>query len=496
MFGIQDNQKGALSVYYAMMLAVMIPLIFTMMEGARVNAMKMRMECAVDLAMDSVLAEYNRELLKQYDLLFIDTSYDTGRGSLDNTISHMEDYLSYNLKTDKSVVFIGEHSDLLGLESAGIEFTRVSRATDGGGEVFRYMVLSYMLEKYGLAYIDDARDLSEVSETSDLFSGDIEEEEAAAQKELDDYEFEVPQVDDGNGGKMDDPDWEEPDKADPAGNINQIRNTGILGLVCSEEISQQCIDPQRYVTQRNLTAGDGMCPDWDERKGTDYELLFNEYIMDKCGNYRTPKEGSLLKYETEYIIAGKDNDVENLQSVVHRLLLVRGTANSIYFFTDVELMSEAEGLASSLAALSMTPELEPIYKGLIIAAWIYAESMHDIKELMAGGRVPLLKKTGEWQLSIENALGLTAGDIEGSKGELANPTDTGLDYGQYLRLFLFITSKENRVGRLMNVVEMDIRKAGYENFNLDDCIAAATVQLTFHSTYGYEFFMERSFGYE
>ena len=130
MFGIQDNQKGALSVYYAMMLAVMIPLIFTMMEGARVNAMKMRMECAVDLAMDSVLAEYNRELLKQYDLLFIDTSYDTGRGSLDNTISHMEDYLSYNLKTDKSVVFIGEHSDLLGLESAGIEFTRVSRATD------------------------------------------------------------------------------------------------------------------------------------------------------------------------------------------------------------------------------------------------------------------------------------------------------------------------------------------------------------------------------
>ena len=39
MFGIQDNQKGALSVYYAMMLAVMIPLIFTMMEGARVNGL-------------------------------------------------------------------------------------------------------------------------------------------------------------------------------------------------------------------------------------------------------------------------------------------------------------------------------------------------------------------------------------------------------------------------------------------------------------------------
>ncbi|MCR5210175.1 MAG: DUF5702 domain-containing protein [Lachnospiraceae bacterium] len=496
MFSKQDYQKGALSVYYAMMLAVMIPLIFTMMEGARVNAMKMRMECAVDLAMDSALAEYNRELFKQYDLLFIDTAYDKGRGSLDNTIAHMEDYLSYNLETDKEVIFIGDHSDLLGLRSDDIEFTRVSRATDGGGEVFRYMVLSYMLEKYGLAYIEDAKDLAGVSETSGLFSGDIEEEEAEAQQELDDYEFEVPQVDDGNGGKMDDPDWEEPEKEDPAANVNQIRNTGILGLVCSDEISQQSIDPQKYAMQRDLVAGDGMCEGWDERKGTDYELMFNEYIMDKCGNYRSPKEGSLLRYETEYIISGKDNDVDNLKAVVHRLLLIRGTANSIYFFTDVELMSEAATLASSLAALSATPELEPIYKALIIAAWIYAESMNDLKEIMGGGRVPLLKKTGEWKLSIENALGLTAGDIEGSKGEVRDTADTGLDYGQYLRLLLFVTSKEDRVGRLMNVVEMDLRKAGYENFKLDECIAAATVQFTFHSTYGYDFFMERSFGYE
>jgi hypothetical protein len=48
----------------------------------------------------------------------------------------------------------------------------------------------------------------------------------------------------------------------------------------------------------------------------------------------------------------------------------------------------------------------------------------------------------------------------------------------------------------MNVVELDIRKVpGYEHFRLDDCVAGATVQLVFRSSYGYTFLMERRFRY-
>lgn len=493
--------SGVLSVYLALMIAVMIPIILTMIEGARISALRTKIGCAADLAMDSALAEYNRELLKQYDLLFIDTAYDSGMGSLDNTREHMLDYLSYNIDPGKDNFLMGG-ADFLRLECDGLEFTGVSRATDDDGAVFRYMALSYMLEKYGLAYAEDVKDMAEKSESSGLYDGDIESEESDAQQELDDYEFEAPQVDDGNGGKMDDPDWSEPEKADPAGKVNNLRGGGILSLVCGHEISSESVDADVYASHRDLVAGDGMYEEWDDREGIMYEVLFNEYIMEKAGNYLNEKPGSRLKYEVEYIYAGKDSDDANLGTVVNRILLIRGAVNTIYFFGDGELQAESNELAAALAAASMSPELEPIYLALIDAAWIYAESASDIRVLMTGGKLPVIMSPGDWRLSLEGALDATEDMIESSvddgsgKDMPDDPANMEVGYEGYLRLLLYTVSRENRVGRMMDVVEMDVRMVpGYEAFRLDDCIAAATIQFTFKSDYGYEFFVERNMRY-
>ena len=495
------NISGVLSVYLALMIAVMIPIILTMIEGARISALRTKIGCAADLAMDSALAEYNRELLKQYDLLFIDTAYDSGMGSLDNTREHMLDYLSYNIDPGKDNFLMGG-ADFLRLECDGLEFTGVSRATDDDGAVFRYMALSYMLEKYGLAYAEDVKDMAEKSESSGLYDGDIESEESDAQQELDDYEFEAPQVDDGNGGKMDDPDWSEPEKADPAGKVNNLRGGGILSLVCGQEISSESVDADIYASHRDLVAGDGMYEEWDDREGIMYEVLFNEYIMEKAGNYLNEKPGSRLKYEVEYIYAGKDSDDANLGTVVNRILLIRGAVNTIYFFGDGELQAESNELAAALAAVSMSPELEPIYLALIDAAWIYAESASDIRVLMTGGKLPVIMSPGDWRLSLEGALDATEDMIESSvddgsgKDMPDDPANMEVGYEGYLRLLLYTVSRENRVGRMMDVVEMDVRMVpGYEAFRLDDCIAAATIQFTFKSDYGYEFFVERNMRY-
>ncbi len=495
------NISGVLSVYLALMIAVMIPIILTMIEGARISALRTKIGCAADLAMDSALAEYNRELLKQYDLLFIDTAYDSGMGSLDNTREHMLDYLSYNIDPGKDNFLMGG-ADFLRLECDGLEFTGVSRATDDDGAVFRYMALSYMLEKYGLAYAEDVKDMAEKSESSGLYDGDIESEESDAQQELDDYEFEAPQVDDGNGGKMDDPDWSEPEKADPAGKVNNLRGGGILSLVCEQEISSESVDADIYASHRDLVAGDGMYEEWDDREGIMYEVLFNEYIMEKAGNYLNEKPGSRLKYEVEYIYAGKDSDDANLGTVVNRILLIRGAVNTIYFFGDGELQAESNELAAALAAASMSPELEPIYLALIDAAWIYAESASDIRVLMTGGKLPVIMSPGDWRLSLEGALDATEDMIESSvddgsgKDMPDDPANMEVGYEGYLRLLLYTVSRENRVGRMMDVVEMDVRMVpGYEAFRLDECIAAATIQFTFKSDYGYEFFVERNMRY-
>ena len=49
------------------------------------------------------------------------------------------------------------------------------------------------------------------------------------------------------------------------------------------------------------------------------KALFSEYVADHFGNYTEVREGTALDYEAEYILSGKDNDRDNLSSVVTNL---------------------------------------------------------------------------------------------------------------------------------------------------------------------------------
>ncbi|MDE6712353.1 MAG: hypothetical protein K2K20_01270 [Lachnospiraceae bacterium] len=488
---VHRSYKGELNIYFALMIAVIIPLILTMIEGSRINAMKLQLECVVDMGMDSVLAEYNRPLLEQYDLLFVDLAYEQPTGSLDHLKEHFAEYISYNLQPQKELPIL-RIRDFLGLNMESVDILAASRATDEQGAVFRYMAVSYMLNKYGIDYVDDLQDMIAVTERTGLYDSDIMAENDNAQNAIN--SIEIPPPEDLEEGE----EWNEPEKDDPTASLNELRYQGILPLVCGDEVSGASIDPNSYVTGRSLVTGSGMEESWVECTPLVEGLLFNEYIMEKCGNYSQRKEGSPLCYETEYIIAGKNNDTDNLRITAERILLIRGGANSIYFFGNQELKAEAKALAVSLSFILLFPEFELLFEGAIIAAWIYAESVVDVRQLLLGNRVPLFKGEGEWNLSLENALGLTVETISDMVGEESSSgeEESGLSYEDYLRLLLYMVPMEEKTGRCMDIVEMNIRNvAGYENFCLDQCIAALTFQMVFSSSYGYSFLMQRSCRY-
>lgn len=269
--------EGELNVYFALMIAVIIPLILTMIEGSRINAMKLQLECVVDMGMDSVLAEYNRPLLEQYDLLFIDLAYEQPYGSLDHLREHFEEYVSYNLQPQKDLPIL-QNRDFLGLRMESADILAASRATDEQGAVFRYMALSYMLNKYGMDYVDDLRDMAAVTERVELFDSNIIAENENAQNAIDSIEISPPEdLEEGT-------EWSEPEKDDPTDSLDELRYQGILSLVCEGEVSVASIDPNTYVTGRDLVKGNGMDDSWEEYAPLTEELLFNEYILEKCGN--------------------------------------------------------------------------------------------------------------------------------------------------------------------------------------------------------------------
>ncbi len=67
--------KGYLTVYLALVMTVLISFLLLLIMGAKRNTVRCEAEIAFDNSMQSVLAEYHREMWKQYDLLYIDTSY-------------------------------------------------------------------------------------------------------------------------------------------------------------------------------------------------------------------------------------------------------------------------------------------------------------------------------------------------------------------------------------------------------------------------------------
>ena len=87
--GEKPYEDGYLTIFLALSITVLLSLILVLLEGARINAIRMKTETAGNIAVRSVLGEFHRELLKQYDLYFIDTSYGSGAGSLENVRQHI-----------------------------------------------------------------------------------------------------------------------------------------------------------------------------------------------------------------------------------------------------------------------------------------------------------------------------------------------------------------------------------------------------------------------
>ena len=72
---------GYLTVYMALSLWVMLSLFFVLLDGIRQSTVRMESQIIADIGMDSILAEYHRELFERYGLLFVDISYGTREGA-------------------------------------------------------------------------------------------------------------------------------------------------------------------------------------------------------------------------------------------------------------------------------------------------------------------------------------------------------------------------------------------------------------------------------
>lgn len=192
------------------------------------------------------------------------------------------------------------------------------------------------------------------------------------------------------------------------------------------------------------------------------ELYFNNYAkISEYGN-----DDTALKYEMEYILNGNLNDKDNLTETIKKLVEVRNLSNGAYLITDGEKMKEITTLAETVATAIGMPFLTPVAQAVIIEAWALTEAVIDVRQLLNGEKVPIVKNSENWNSSIKNI-----GTFEdGCKN------NTGLTYTQYLQTMIMTQKTKNTVFRTMDLVQVNMQKRYNKDFLISECFGMCEVE--------------------
>ncbi|MCR5675560.1 MAG: DUF5702 domain-containing protein [Lachnospiraceae bacterium] len=473
-------RKGSLTVFLSLTIAIMLSLILALLQNARIGAVRMKTECATDISMNSVLAEYNRALYEQYDLLLTDLSYQTDSPSVANAEEHLRYFLQGNF--DRSVIgrLTGTRT-MTATECEDVTISAYSVATDNGGAVLRRQILAYMEGEPVMDAIAEAGANLGVLSSHGFDTRDVEAEAAENRAQLE--AIEIPTQIDEEGNEY------QPILDNPADAVESQKGVGIVNLAVPDpsSISTVSVDLSRYVSHREKNRGTGL--DEEESLSVIDRMLINQYMVEKTGCFTRPKEGSLLKYQLEYLIAGQNSDFENLESCARAIMFWREATNLVCLLSDNSKVAMVEALAGVLSALVFVPELQEPLKWSMIFAWSFAESVSDMRILYEGGRVPLVKTQDTWRLSFTN--------LAFFRDHLGGGGDSGLEYADYLRMLLLLQGMDEKTDRLADLMEMDVRQTpGNANFMLDWCMDVFQAEMLITSRVGFSMRIVRIYGYE
>ena len=487
-------KRGSITVFLALILSLVTALVCTGIESVRMAAARTQILNGADIGLYSLFGQFDREMLKDYDLFLLDGS--CGQGSLD--LASVYDNFSSYMKP-----VLKQNSQKLSVVQGGFSAYRL--LTDEEGEPFYNQVVQYMKETLGSQgvslLLDKMKDRKEKTEQAEQAgeqaeNGDIIENYDAEMEENNRKNEEALAEPEKNpeGGELEDGDnvTAPPQKVvNPISIIRRIRKMGILELVIpgNKGVYDGQVQAGTLLSRREKQKGMPMYE--PEKTDTSYtsQILFQQYLMEKLGNYSAPGKGA-LKYQTEYILGGKTGDIENLKSVAGRLLLIREGVNMVHLVSDGTKRAQAAGLASAIASAFLIPPATGVIEAAILLCWAFGESILDVRELFDGGKVPLVKSAADWQLSLENLPELLNGLDSVRRG-----SEDGMSYEDYLQVLLLGVSREEKITRAMDMIELCVREKGRKNFRMDSCIVAAEVSVDVKANKRKVFNVTRAYGY-
>lgn len=447
----QTVYRGSITVFLSLTIIMIISLVLSLVEVVHYTGTDYLCDAVADIGTESAFADYCRPLLEEYGILAIDGGYCDSQLNLGRLESRICEYVRDNIDPEGGANFMRA-------KGYDVEVLEYGVLTDSKGAA---LIKEAAIEAaYGIPddLINSWKERGDKIIGENLDKSSIEEYLKESNKSLSDAQKNgLPEGSEGEIIESNLTDEEEKsleELGNPIDIILEWKSKALLGQVIKNtgSISNEAISGNDRPSNR-------VSANWEHGKsltvsGTE-RILFGEYLRQKLSTYRHDRNHKGLKYEWEYVISGKDSDMKNLEATVTKLLLLREAENLASIAKDGAKQATALSIAVAICGpLAIPAVIEPVKWG-IIAAWAYLESVLDVRLLLSGGRVPIIKSNMEWTSNILALPTYVNPDV------LAKNVNTGLSYEDYLMLITMTQSLGNLGLRTLDVMENSVRKWEY-----------------------------------
>lgn len=439
------KEKGSITIFSLLALLLVTAALFALLEGSRFQEMRRFALLQTESALESTFANYNRCLWEQYRLLGADSN-------------SMYEILERNANGR-----VGKGTNFLRLETKEVQIEEDTRLTDGNGNVYIASVASYMKENF---VYEAAKEVY----SQYLAIKSILEASPMDKTSVKDALEEIEKLGESNLLK----------KMTRSTDVKGILETakywmeiGVLDLVVMDidELSHAKEDSQGGVLDRILEKGQNPAKytiTWTER------MLLQQYLLTYMSCFTNKKENHAFSYELEYLVGKRHSDIENLKITVTKLLAIREMVNYLYLISDSVRVSQAEAMALLFVGGTGNPMLIEAVKIGLLTAWAFGESILDVRALLEGKKISILKNKENWTLELEQIHMLS------DKNFMAKESVWGLGYEDYVGILLLFEEEQVLAMHTMNLQEKTIRNLSENQFFcMDEISVRAKTQIKY-----------------
>lgn len=469
----QKTWNGSVTVFFSLTGIFVLCLLFAVVESVRIQGARAQTASLEGVANFSVLAEYEKNLLEEFEIFALDGAGGSGSFQIQKSEGRLRHYLEWNTNPLSGEELFGLF-DPWHLVLTDSKILRYALLTDEQGETFYQQVVSYMkanpsivIDKTQQTSTGTLRELETLGERYERSQKENDTQLDMLEAEKKKQEEQKKEAAESGECSVESETASTIPMKNPLISLGRLKRRGTLQLVTGgEAVSMTTMATGSLPSRKRVRSGTLKLE--KTHHGLTADALFREYLLMQFPNY-CGEATEALKYQAEYLISGKPSDQKNLKHVVMRLLLLREGLNYQYCLKTQELNGAAGELALALTGGFGIPALTTATRHALLLGLAYGESLLDVRTLLAGGKVALFKDAASWQLSFET-LGMLGSILERTDG---NGQEEGLDYTDYLRILLQMCKRSDLKLRALDLIQYRLQQqSGSEGFQAQNAIVA------------------------